>query len=82
MCEVLLTNHAIKDLKNLNETIQKLIKEKLKDYSSNPSQYAKKLTDPIIGEYRFRIGDYRIIFDIQGNDIIVLRIGHRKDIYR
>jgi mRNA interferase RelE/StbE len=82
MFEILLTNHATKDLKNLSEMTQKLIKEKLKDYSSNPYQYAKKLTDPIIGEFRFRIGDYRIIFDISGNNIIVLRIGHRKDIYK
>ena len=81
MFGVILTNHAIKDLKNLNETTQKQIKEKLKVYSSNPYQYAKKLTDPIIGEYRFRIGDYRVIFDISGNNIIVLRIGHRKNIY-
>ena len=81
MFGVILTNHAIKDLKNLNEITQKQIKEKLKDYSSNPYQYAKKLTDPIIGEYRFRIGDYRVIFDISGNNIIVLRIGHRKNIY-
>ena len=36
MFGVILTNHAIKDLKNLNETTQKQIKEKLKDYSSNP----------------------------------------------
>ncbi|RJP62416.1 MAG: hypothetical protein C4539_18285 [Ignavibacteriales bacterium] len=58
------------------------MKEKLKDYSSSPYQHAKKLTDPVIGEYRFRIGDHRVIFDISGNNIIVLRIGHRKDIYR
>jgi mRNA interferase RelE/StbE len=40
------------------------------------------LTDPEIGTYRFRIGDYRVIFDLEGNDVIVLRVGHRKEIYR
>jgi mRNA interferase RelE/StbE len=40
------------------------------------------LTDPEIGTYRFRIGDYRVIFDLEGNDVIVLRVRHRKEIYR
>ncbi|MCK4791223.1 MAG: type II toxin-antitoxin system RelE/ParE family toxin [Desulfobacteraceae bacterium] len=41
-----------------------------------------KLFDPALGTYRFRIGDYRVIFDIEGEEIVVLRVGHRKDIYR
>ncbi|MDH4220892.1 MAG: type II toxin-antitoxin system RelE/ParE family toxin [Candidatus Aminicenantes bacterium] len=35
-----------------------------------------------MGGYRFRIGDYRVIFDIEGNEIGVLRVGHRREIYR
>jgi mRNA interferase RelE/StbE len=35
-----------------------------------------------IGTYRFRIGDYRAIFDIDGENIVILRIGHRRDIYK
>jgi mRNA interferase RelE/StbE len=35
-----------------------------------------------LGEYRFRIGDYRVIFDIEGNEIVVLRVGHRREIYK
>jgi len=38
--------------------------------------------DPALGTYRFRIGDYRVIFDIEGKDIVALRVGHRRDIYR
>ncbi|MBN2862947.1 MAG: type II toxin-antitoxin system RelE/ParE family toxin [Bacteroidales bacterium] len=30
----------------------------------------------------FRIGDYRVIFDLVGEDIVVLRVGYRKEIYR
>jgi mRNA interferase RelE/StbE len=40
------------------------------------------LIDPKLGTYRFRIGDYRVIFDIEGKDIVVLRVGHRRDIYK
>jgi mRNA interferase RelE/StbE len=39
-------------------------------------RYAEKLTDPKLGTFRFRIGDYRIIFDIEDNEIVVVRIGH------
>jgi len=45
-------------------------------------KHASKLTDPALGTYRFRIGDYRVIFDIEEKEIVVLRVGHRKDIYR
>ena len=30
--------------------------------------------------YRFRIGDYRVVFDIDDNNVVILRIGHRKSI--
>jgi len=55
---------------------------KLAEYSKEPLEYARKLVNPKIGTYRFRIGDYRAIFDIEGEDIVILRIGHRKDIYK
>jgi len=42
----------------------------------------RNLTDDRLGSYRFRIGDYRVIFDIEGDEIVVLRVGHRKDIYK
>ncbi|PIU83448.1 MAG: hypothetical protein COS68_03990 [Elusimicrobia bacterium CG06_land_8_20_14_3_00_38_11] len=35
-----------------------------------------------MGMYRFRVGDYRVIFDVDKNNIVILRIGHRKKIYR
>jgi len=44
--------------------------------------YAIRLTESKLGTYRFRIGDYRAIFDLEGNEIVVLRVGHRRDIYK
>ncbi len=58
------------------------LKEKLLFYSHDPLKYAIKLTDVKIGQYRFRIGNYRVVFDIAGNKIIILTIGNRKDIYK
>ena len=43
---------------------------------------ASKLINSKIGGYRFRVSDHRVIFDLVGDDIVVLRVGHRGDIYR
>jgi mRNA interferase RelE/StbE len=58
------------------------LKHKLLRYSRDPLKYAVKLTDPRIGQYRFRAGDYRIIFDLADDTLYVLDVGHRGDIYR
>ena len=76
------TGRAIKDIQRLEGTTRKRIGKTLLRYSEDPLKYAEKLSDPKLGSYRFRIGDYRIIFDLEGTDIVVLRTGHRKDIYR
>jgi len=44
--------------------------------------FAEKLNDYEFGEWRFRIGDYRAIFDVDGDKIIILKVGHRKNIYK
>jgi mRNA interferase RelE/StbE len=62
--------------------VQKRIGKALNRYVEEPLQYASKLTDAALGTYRFRIGDYRVVFDIEDENIVVLRVGHRRDIYR
>ena len=82
MYKILITDTAKRDIKKLDFEVQKRIVEKLKDYSSDPIHFSRKLQDSSIGTYRFRIGDYRISFDIVEKDLVILRIRHRKDIYR
>ncbi|MGH9396628.1 MAG: type II toxin-antitoxin system RelE family toxin [Terriglobia bacterium] len=50
----------------------------------NARQFGKMLHGDKQGLWRFRVGDYRIICDIpdQGRRVIVLTIGHRKEVYR
>lgn len=75
---------AVKDLKKLPFDIQKRIVKKL-DYfvsAQNPLSFADHLIDYEIGSYRFRIGDYRVIFDLKDEKIIILTLGHRKNIYK
>ena len=76
------THRASRDIQGLEENIKKRIGKALIRYGEEPLKYASKLTDPALGTYRFRIGDYRVVFDIEDDEIVVLRVGHRKDIYR
>ena len=80
--QLLYTKSAFNDVKKLDTITQKRIKKKIEEYSLNPILNAKKLINATIGEYRWRVGNYRIVFDIDKNKIIILRIGHRKEIYQ
>jgi len=66
--------------------LQPGVKERIGDaitrYSKDPLGYARRMVDPSLGSYKFRVGDYRVIFDLEGDEIIVLRVGHRKEIYQ
>lgn len=75
---------AVREIEKLSPQIRKKILEKLKFYSlqENPLKFADKLKNFRFGEYRFRIGDHRVIFDIKNHTIIILKIGHRKEIYK
>lgn len=79
-----LKSEALNDLKKLPKDIQKKIVDKIDYYvsSSMPLSFAKRLVKSEAGQYRFRIGDYRVVFDLEGKEIIILVIDHRKDIYK
>ena len=68
--------------RKLPQDVQTRLQRRLLDYANEPLKHAVKLTNPAIGAYRFRIGDYRIVFDLVNDEIVILAVGHRKDIYR
>jgi len=78
------TQKALKDIRKLDQITQKQIIKKLDTYlkSPNPLKYAQKLVDFKDGDFRFRIGVYRITFDVRDDTIMILRIQHRRDVYR
>lgn len=78
------TPQALRGLKKLPKNIQQRIIKKLDDFvsSNQPLSFADHLVDYRIGQYRFRIGDYRVIFDLEEETLVLLAIDHRKDIYR
>jgi mRNA interferase RelE/StbE len=84
---VLYTSSALKDLRTIEKkNSQKIVLTIQKYTSSNPLGKSKKLSGIFEGLYRYRIGNYRAIFkvDVSGVPIviIILKIKHRKDIYK
>ena len=82
--EIIFSERARKDWNRLERSVQNQLQKKMEFYlrSGQPLKFAERLPDPSLGEYRFRIGDYRIVFDCEGTAIFVLRVGHRKEIYK
>jgi mRNA interferase RelE/StbE len=78
---ILITRRAQKDLDKLESSTARRVLLRLREIKALPVAGAKALRDSRLGSYRLRVGDYRIIFDLEGSDIVVLRIGHRRDIY-
>jgi mRNA interferase RelE/StbE len=78
---IVFSDLALKQLKKLDRTIQKRILSAVEKLSENPERFVTKLVgDP---GYRLRVGDFRVIVDIHENElrVLVLKIGHRKNIY-
>lgn len=77
---------AQKQLKKMNRTISELILRwvyKNLDGCENPRRHGKALTANRTGQWRYRVGDYRLIAEIQEEEIVILilSVGHRKEIY-
>jgi len=72
---------SVKDFKALSLIFQKRILARIEDMRDNLHGDVKRLTD-LTPEYRLRVGDYRVLFEIEKDSIIVYRIRHRRDVYR
>ena len=72
---------AIKDLKQISEPYKTTIHNKVLELKNFPNlQNIKKLTN-FEPAYRLRIGDYRVLFDVENEFIIIGRVLHRKESY-
>ena len=81
-----LTDRVIKQLKKLDKHMSALIIgwiEKNLDECENPRMHGKGLTANRTGQWRYRIGNYRLICEIKDEEvlILVLEVGHRREIY-
>ncbi len=76
------TRTAFSDVKKLDPVARKRIKKRIEEFLKDPIRTAKRLTSSSIGDYRWRIGNYRVVFDLDKNIIVILRVGHRREIYK
>lgn len=72
---------AEKDLKALERKLALRILEKLEVLSDDLGGDVKRLTN-FTPEYRLRVGDYRVLFQVVGSEIVVYRVVHRREAYR
>ena len=82
MYEIIYSQSALKQLKKLEKGIQERIIAVLERIRTKPETHVKKLVgDP---GYRLRVGDYRVILDIEPSKllILVIKIGYRKNVYK
>jgi mRNA interferase RelE/StbE len=75
---------ARKDIDKLDRITKQRIAKKLDYYlkQDDPLASARQLIDSKLGAYRFRVGHYRIVFDVNSEIIEVVAIKHRKDVYK
>ena len=80
------SSFAEKQLRKLDRPIQKRLIDWLEDRiegCKNPRHFGEPLRGEMAGLWRYRIGDYRIICEIQDQQLVVLAlaVGHRREIY-
>lgn len=72
---------AVKDLQRLPVVERRRVFAKIEALQNNLAGDVKKLT-ATTPEYRLRVGDYRVLFEIEGATVVVYRVRHRREAYR
>jgi mRNA interferase RelE/StbE len=74
---------VIADIKRLDKQVQTQIKKAVASkLLTNPAVYGKPLQYDLAGARTFRVGDYRVVFDLLETVVFIWLISHRKDVYR
>ena len=85
MYEVILTDDAERDLARLDRPVRRRILDRLDWLSRNADTTSlEAMTGDLTGLYKFRVGNYRVLYDIDRNERIILVhvVRHRRDVYR
>ena len=77
------TNHADRQLRKFPPEVQRFIIKKIEFYisSGDPLRYADSIEGQRGKIYRFRTGDYRVIFDWKNNNILITKVALRAKAY-
>ena len=72
---------AVKDIERLSSRMQLQILKVIEAMNNDLKGDVKRLTN-YTPEYRLRVGNYRVLFEIENNSIVVYRVRHRREAYR
>lgn len=78
---LILTRRFLKDLRKLSRQEQVRVRQALESIQADPYK-GRKVKAAETGQYRWRVGDLRIRYDIEAREIQVLRVIKREDVYR
>lgn len=75
---------ALRELKALERAMQRRIATYIDELADNPYPPGAKKLHGTTDHYRIRVGDYRVIYRVDGKrvTVLILKIGHRREIYR
>jgi mRNA interferase RelE/StbE len=80
--DIVFSERAAREFRKLDKQVQQRIISKLKEYAGDENlKEAKRLTNPVLGTWRYRIGDWRIIFDLEEKELQVLKVANRREVY-
>lgn len=83
--KIIITANARRDIRRLDKQTARRLKKKFIAWgkSDQPLDPAVRLTKPADAQYRLRVGNYRVLFDVDNKRglIIVLKVQHRSQVY-
>lgn len=85
MFNLIYAKSVTKDIKDIPKNILLNIKSDIEDLQNFPNvKNIKKLTSHPLADFRLRVGNYRVLFDVDFDkqEIYILKISHRKDVYQ
>ena len=83
MVKIEWTEEAVRDLEKLDRQVVQRILRKLDWFSKN---FERVIPEPLgrefKGTYKLRVGDWRVIYTVEGDIVIIQSVGHRREIYK
>jgi len=71
----------VRDIERLPSRIQAQVLARIEEMSDDLKGDVKRLTN-FTPEFRLRVGDYRVLFEVEEKTIVIYRIRHRREAYR
>ena len=79
---ILYHEDARRELERLSREAQRRIMKAVEErLSRSPEMYGKPLRFSLKGLWSLRTGDYRVIYQVEDEEVIIVRIGHRREVY-